>query len=52
MKGLGDLIEAIIPDIIKPKNCTKCQERKKALNEKVPFENKRILTRSKKKCPH
>jgi|JI10StandDraft_1071094.scaffolds.fasta_scaffold25227_9 hypothetical protein len=51
MEGFGDVIEAIIPDAIKPKDCKKCQERKKALNNKFPLPKpiSRILKRSKRK---
>jgi len=51
MEGLGDIIEAIIPDAIKPKNCEGCKRRKQKLNEKIPLPSTvvRILTRSKRK---
>lgn len=48
MNGLGDLVEALIPNILKPKECSKCAERKERLNKAVPFIKKetRILKRS------
>lgn len=50
MKGLGDIVEALIPDIIKPKECKGCAERKERLNKQfpLPIVSKRILQRRKR----
>lgn len=47
MKGLGDVIESLIPNAVKPKDCIGCAERKERLNQKFPLPklNVRILRR-------
>jgi hypothetical protein len=51
MKGVGDIIEALIPDAVKPKDCKGCAERKERLNKMLPLPklNVRILRRRTRK---